>query len=388
MIHRTSSEKLASLARKFPIIGIIGPRQVGKTTLVKEFIKKISKESIYLDMEKPSDLEKLIDPELFLSSNKEKCVVIDEIQNKPELFPLLRAMIDENRVALRYIILGSASPELLRQSSQSLAGRIAYLELFPFNLIELNQHSELNKHHLLGGFPESILSENEQDSWEWLDNFIGTYVNRDLPQLGLRVDSITLRRLWEMIAWLNGNIINYQMIGKSLDLTIPTINSYISFFENAFLVRRLHPYHINMKKRLVKSPKIYLNDTGVLHRLLRIGDYNQLLGHTSVGASWEAYVINQLFSIKNNDIDLYFYRTHNGAEVDLVFVNALKPIATVEIKFTSTPRPSKGQINCINDLGTNKNYIVTPFSDDYLVKENIRVCSLVHFLRYYLPDLL
>jgi len=387
MIYRSSTEKLENLARKFPVVGIIGPRQVGKTTLVKEFLKKITKDSIYLDLEKTSDLEKLQDPELFLSNNKERCVVIDEIQNKPELFSLLRALVDEHRVPLRYIILGSASPELLRQSSQSLAGRIAYLELSPFNFMEIKYNIDLNNHHLLGGFPESILSETKEDSWEWLDNFITTYINRDLPQLGLRANSVTVRRLWEMIAWLNGNMLNYQMIGKSLDLTIPTINLYISFFENAFLVKKLQPFYHNMKKRLVKSPKIYLTDTGVLHKLLRISDYNQLLGHTSVGASWEAYVINQIYSLKSSDFELYFYRTHNGAEVDLVFVKALQPIATAEIKFTSTPHPNKGLINCINDLGTDKNYIITPYSDDYLARQNIRVCNLKDFLEQYLDKM-
>jgi len=387
MIYRSSTEKLENLARKFPVVGIIGPRQVGKTTLVKEFLKKITKDSIYLDLEKTSDLEKLQDPELFLSNNKERCVVIDEIQNKPELFSLLRALVDEHRVPLRYIILGSASPELLRQSSQSLAGRIAYLELSPFNFMEIKYNIDLNNHHLLGGFPESILSETKEDSWEWLDNFITTYINRDLPQLGLRANSVTVRRLWEMIAWLNGNMLNYQMIGKSLDLTIPTINLYISFFENAFLVKKLQPFYHNMKKRLVKSPKIYLTDTGVLHKLLRISDYNQLLGHTSVGASWEAYVINQIYSLKSSDFELYFYRTHNGAEVDLVFVKALQPVATAEIKFTSTPHPTKGLLNCIEDLGTDKNYIITPYSDDYLARQNIRVCNLKDFLEQYLDKM-
>lgn len=387
MINRSITEKLDKLSWNFPVVAIIGARQVGKTTLAKAFMKGLPKESVYLDLEKHSDLEKLRDAQLFLTNNREKCIVIDEIQNKPELFPLLRALVDEHRVPVRFIILGSASPELLRQSSQSLAGRIAYLELTPFNFNEVKQNTEIQRHHLLGGFPESILAEKEEDSWEWMENFITTYVNRDLPHLGLRVNPIILRRLWEMIAWLNGNILNYQLIGKSLDLTIPTINSYISFFESAFLVRKLQPFHYNMKKRLVKSPKIYLTDTGVLHELLRIKDYNQLLGHTSVGASWEAYVLNQIYSLKSNELDLYFYRTHNGAEVDLVFVKALQPIASAEIKFTSTPHPAPGMINCIEDLNTEMNFIITPFSDDYPAKDNIRVCSLPVFLEKYLPEI-
>ncbi|MBN3035952.1 MAG: ATP-binding protein [Bacteroidales bacterium] len=387
MVDRILSKRLEYLTGKFPVVGIIGPRQVGKTTLAKEFLKTITKSSLYLDLEKTSDIDKLRDPELFLSNNSEKCIVIDEIQNKPELFPLLRALVDEHRVPLRYIILGSASPGLLRQSSQSLAGRIAYLELCPFNFIEIKNITDVKRHHLFGGFPESLLSEKAEDGWLWLENFINTYIYRDLQQLGLKADAAILRRLWEMMAWLNGNMLNYQLIGKSLDLSGPTISTYISFFENAFLVRKLQPFHYNIKKRLVKSPKIYLNDTGILHKLLRISDYDQLLGHTSVGASWEAYVVNQIYSLLTKDLELFFYRTHNGAEVDIVFVKALQPVATAEIKFTSMPHPSKGLINCIQDLNSANNYIITPFSDDYLTSANIRVCSLPVFLEKYLDGI-
>jgi predicted AAA+ superfamily ATPase len=387
MISRPIEERLGKLAEYFPAIGIIGPRQVGKTTLVKEFIKKIGKKSIYLDMELSTDADKLKDPEIFLKQNQDHCVVIDEIQNKPELFPLLRALIDQNRVPLRFIILGSASPQLLKQSSESLAGRISYLLLNPFNYAEINGIKSLEDHHFWGGFPDAILAGKREVASNWTDNFIRTYTERDLPLFGLNVEPNTIRRLWEMISWNNGNLLNLNSIGKSLGLNYHTVNHYINFFENTYLVRRLQPFHFNLKKRLVKSPKVYLTDTGILHRLLRISDYNQLLGHTSIGSSWEAYVINQIFSLKSDDFDLYFYQTHNGAEVDLVFVKALIPIATVEIKFTSTPHPAKGLINCTEDLKTDKNFIVTPFSDDYPAKENIQVCSLPVFLEKYLPEI-
>ncbi len=387
MISRTIEKRLERLTQHFPAIGIIGPRQVGKTTLIKEFIKRIDKKVLYLDMELSTDADKLRDPEIFLTQNQEACVVIDEIQNKPELFPLLRALIDQNRVPLRFIILGSASPQLLRQSSESLAGRIAYLLLNPFNYTEINRVKSLKDHHFWGGFPNAILADNTVVASNWTDNFIRTYTERDLPLFGLNAEPVTIRRLWEMIAWNNGNLLNLNSLGKSLGINYHTVNRYINYFENAYLIRRLQPFYFNLKKRLVKSPKIYLTDTGILHRLLRISDYNQLMGHTSIGSSWETYVINQIFSLKTDDFDLYFYQTHNGAEVDIVFVKALIPVATVEIKFTSTPHPAKGLINCTEDLKTELNYIVTPFSDDYPAKENIQVCSLPVFLEKYLPEI-
>ena len=387
IIKRSILRKLNNYSQIFPAIGIVGPRQVGKTTLVKEFIKTIDKKAIYLDLELPTDLDKLKDPEIFLTQNINNCVVIDEVQNKPELFPLLRALIDQQKEPLRFIILGSANPQLLRQSSESLAGRIGYLELDPFNYTEIKDRCTIQHHHFIGGFPNAVLATQSEQSSIWIENLIRTYVERDLQLFGISADPSLIRRLWEMLAWTNGSLINLESLSKSLSVSYHTVNRYIGFFENAYLVRKLLPFHYNMKKRLVKSPKIYLTDTGILHKLLRISDYNQLLGHTSVGASWEAYVINQIHSLKNSDFDLYFYRTHNGAEVDLVFVKALQPVATAEIKFTSTPHPTKGLLNCIEDLGTVKNYIITPFSDDYLAKENIRVCNLPVFIEKYLQEL-
>lgn len=387
IIQRFALERLKSFSEVFPAVGIIGPRQVGKTTLVKEFQKILGKETVYLDLELITDLDKLKEPQIFLSQYDSKCVILDEIQLKPDLFPLLRALIDQHRVPCRFIILGSASPKLLRQSSESLAGRIAYLELQPFSFPEIENLKTIEDHHFLGGFPDAILPDSIETGKFWLDNFIRTYTEKDLPLYGLTADPIITRRLWEMLAWVNGNVLNLNSLGKSLSLSYHTIDKYIKYLENTFLIHRIQPFHYNLKKRLVKTPKIYIRDTGILHRLLRLNDYDQLLGHAALGGSWEAYVIEQINGLKHPDLDLFFYRTHNKAEVDLVFVKGLQPVATAEIKFSSSPGPEKGLINCIEDLKTKRNFIITPQSDDYLAKENIRVCSLPVFLKKYLDEI-
>jgi len=384
IIPRYALQTLKELSKSFPTIGIIGPRQVGKTTLAKEFQKDLELESIYLDLELIADLNKLTEPELFLTQHMDKCVIIDEIQLKPDLFPLLRALIDQNRRPCRYIILGSASPQLLRQSSESLAGRIAYMELQPFTYPEIAGKKDLETHHFLGGFPDALLSSSVESSKAWLENFIRTYCERDLPLYGLSANPTVIRRLWEMLAWINGNLLILNSLGKSMGLSYHTVGRYIDYLENTFLISRLQPYHYNVKKRLVKTPKVYIRDTGILHRLLRLSDYDQLLGHIALGASWESFVIEQIKGNKHPDLDLHFYRTHNGAEVDIVFVRGLKPAATAEIKFTSSPSADKGLIFCIDNLKTSANFIITPHSDDYPVKENIRACSLEVFLDKYL----
>jgi uncharacterized protein len=387
MIHRNLIDQVEKAAAIFPVVAILGPRQVGKTTLVKEYIKTLSKPSIYLDLEKPADYQQMDQPEIFFNLYKESCIVIDEIQNKPEIFGIMRSVIDQERVPLRFIILGSAAIALLQQSSQSLAGRIGYLELTPLNLAELKYPEELQKHHFLGGFPIAWLSEDEESGKLWLDNFIETYISRDLPLLGLKVFPATIRRLWEMLAWQNGGLVNYSEISKSIGLSNNTIHNYLDFMERAYLIRRLYPFSVNMKKRLVKAPKLYLSDTGILHRLLRLVNYSQLLGFPGLGASWEAYVINQIYSLKLSDHELYFYRTHHGAESDLVITKGIQPVACVEIKFSDAPAIPKGFLNCIEDLGTNKNFIISPLAEDRLARHDIRICSLKVFLKEYLPSL-
>jgi len=385
ILTRTLEADLLELTKYFPVIGVVGPRQCGKTTLVKQIAPDLEDDFIYLDLERSSDLDKLQDAELFLTHQKDKCVILDEIQRLPELFPLIRSLVDDDRERLRYILLGSASPKLLRQSSESLAGRIAYIELSPFNYLEIEAHKSLNEHHFFGGFPNSILASSHKAAQLWMNNFIRSYIERDLPALGFPASTNTLRKLLEMIAWSSGNLLNYANLSKSLGVSNHTLKSYIDLLEDAFIIRRLQPFSFNQKKRLVKSPKIYIRDTGILHRLLRLNSFDQLMGHPILGNSWESYVLEQIDSLKSDDIDLYFYRTSAGAEVDIVLVKALKAIATIEIKYSTKVSAERGMMNCIADLETDNNFIITPISDDYPVRNNVQVCNIEVFLKKYLP---
>jgi predicted AAA+ superfamily ATPase len=385
IIRKHFIDRLRELSVIFPVVGIIGPRQSGKTTLIKEFAKDIIKPVIYLDLEIPSDLAKLGEAELFLKTADKSCVIIDEVQRRPDLFPLLRALTDQNRTQLRYIILGSATPELLRQSSESLAGRIAYLELTPFNLLEINQQISLKDHHFFGGFPEAILNISSGNLW--LDHFITTYLERDLPLLGLSASSILMRKLWEMVAWTNGNLLNSSELARSLAVSYHMVNRYIDYLENAFLVHRLRSYSLNIKKRLVRAPKIYIRDTGILHRLLGLSDFEQLSGHPKLGSSWEAYVLNQILSCKDNKLDIHFFRSHAGAETDLVLVRSGVPVATAEIKYTSSPNVSRGFRNCIEDLKTKNNYIIIPKDEDYPAGRDVMITGIKVFLEKYLKEI-
>ena len=387
LVKRKISNKVEEYCRIFPVVAIVGPRQAGKTTFVKDFATTLNRPYIYLDLEKPSDLDKLDNAQYYFSEYRDRCIIIDEIQNRPGLFEVIRAIVDENRENGRFIVLGSAGPELLKQSSESLAGRIGYIELGPFSHSELKENYVLKRHHFYGGFPLSYLPVHRRSSIIWLDNFIKTYLERDIPLLGLKANPRLIRRLWEMLAWQTGSLLNYNSIARSLGVSNHTINSYIDFLENAFMITRLYPYFFNIKKRIVKSPKIYIRDTGILHRLLRLNDYEQLLGNPLLGQSWETFVVSQIQLEKPDDIDLFFYRTHAGAEVDLVFVKGLKPVALAEIKFSLSPGTSRGFISVIETLGLKNNFTITPHSEDYKTRKNIRVCGVDGFIGKYLDEL-
>ncbi|MBN1927113.1 MAG: ATP-binding protein [Prolixibacteraceae bacterium] len=386
MITRRIKNEIYESLDFFPVVSIIGPRQVGKTTLAKQLMSEFPKTCIYLDLEMQSDLYKLNDAELFLSQHADYLVVIDEVQNKKELYPQIRGLIDQKREPARFLLLGSASPELIRHSSESLAGRIAYHKLNPFDLNEIPESISQNDLWIKGGFPDALLTKKSKLSHRWMDNFINTYLNRDLIQLGLNASSKTIRNLWNMMAHLNGQLLNATTISNSLGVTTPTVKRYIDFLEEAFLLRSLHPYHWNISKRLVKAPKIYLADTGVLHHLLGISDLNDLSGNPIIGNSWEAFVINQVIALLPDNIDINFYRTYQGAEVDLVFTRGMQVVASAEIKYSNSPQLTKGNIQAFDDLKAPNNYIITPSSDDYLFKERVRVCSLKTFLNQYLPS--
>ncbi|RLD70589.1 MAG: ATPase [Bacteroidetes bacterium] len=380
IIERKQKQQILDLLGYFPVVGIVGPRQVGKTTLAKSLINKLERKTIYIDLEYPEDLNKLTDPVLFFQQNTDKCIIIDEVQRKPDLFPVLRSIIDQKREAGRFILLGSASPEMIRDTSESLAGRIAYIELSPFNLPEINKLFTYDKHWFFGGFPNALLAPNPKLSKIWLQQFVQTYIERDLPMLGFPGSPQITSRLWQMLAHYNGNLWNATSFANALDISVPTVNRYIDFFEEAFLIRRLQPWGVNAKKRLVKSSKIYIRDTGLLHYLAGISDFNNLQGNMLIGSSWENYVIEQIYQLLPSDFKMYFYRTQAGAEADLIIVKGIEPIYCIEIKYSSNPKVSKGLMNVIKDLETKKNYIITPISDTYSINEFVTVTNLQTFI--------
>ena len=270
-------------------------------------------------------------------------------------------MVDLKREASRFIILGSASPDLIRNSSESLAGRIAYIELTPFNLTEINTQSDYNKLWLRGGYPDAFLAKKSEFVEQWHYNYIKTYIERDLPNLGLNTDKNILIKLLQMISHIQGDIINYNNLAKSLGLSSNTIKKYISFFESAFIIRLLQPYHTNIKKRLIKSPKIYIRDSGILHYLQNINEKEDLYGNPILGNSWEGFVIEQITELLPNKYQYYFYRTHDGSECDLVITKSQKTIVSIEIKYSSSPKLTRGSFYAFSDLNAKENYVITQY---------------------------
>ncbi|WP_231425411.1 ATP-binding protein [Pedobacter sp. Leaf250] len=384
IVTRNLAQQLRDRLKKSPAIAILGPRQVGKTTLAKQ----LEDHYIYLDMENPRDIAKLQDAYTFLENLEDQTVIIDEVQLLPELFSLLRPLIDAKRTPGRFILLGSASPELVKGVSESLAGRISYNELSPIGLTELPKSIGYEEHWFRGGFPESLLSETGDLSKAWIDDFIVSYVERDLAKMfGVDLAPTLLRNFWSMLAHLNGNLFNGESFARSLGVSAPTVNRYLDFLEGGYLIRRLQPLFVNAKKRLVKSPKTYIRDTGILHRLLNIPSYNELFGNPAIGASWEGYVIEQIYQLKTKQTELFFYRTQTGAECDLVLVQGIKPLACIEIKLSNAPTVSKGFISCAKDLEPKYKYIITPKSETYKTSNEITVTNLEHFLVKIFPEI-
>ena len=369
---------IQGLLEDFPAVGILGARQVGKTTAVKSLLE--IDELVYLDLESDVDQAKLTDPGLFLRNNADKCIVLDEVQYRQDLFPLLRAIIDEDRRPGRFILLGSASPVLLRKSADSLAGRIAYHRMNPLGLPEVG-YDKLNQLWIRGGFPNAFKSRSDSASHTWRQQFIKSYIERDLPSLGLDTNTRTLTNFLRMLSASVGQIWNASMFSKSLGITAPTVKRYLDFLEQAFLIRVLEPYHVNVKKRLVKSPKVYYADTGILHTLQQIVDFDALSGLPILGNSWENYVIGEILKVLPDDYEPYFYRTHEGAEIDLLLVKNQQPAIGIEIKYSNAPKLTKGFLNAIADVGTTSNFIITPGSDRFAVHEQIEVISLAGFLQ-------
>lgn len=378
MLDRSLMPTVSKYIGAFPVVALLGPRQCGKSTLAKEVIKK-SDEWIYLDLERPSDLRKLDDAEYFFNTIGEKRVCIDEVQLRPELFPVLRSIIDENRRAGMIFLLGSASPELLRQGSETLAGRISFLELTPFTLREVQDNISYRKHWCDGGFPPSSLEEDSELSFIWRQSFIRTFVERDIRALGVQLSPEQLIRLFTMCAHLQGQLFNVTNLSKALEISRPTINSILDILQNTFMLRKLEPYEANVKKRLVKKPKIYIRDSGILHTLLGIESIEELMGNPHFGNSWEGYCIENIIT-QHNGWKSYFYRTSHGAEMDLVLTRGMKTIA-IEIKSSLAPNLTKGFYNAIDDIEPDKTFVVIPEGDSYELKGDITVISLSEFMQ-------
>ena len=375
MIERRLYNKIQASMKAYPVVGIIGSRQAGKTTLAKMVRDTIKKKSIYLDLELPSDQDKLFEPELYLGQFADSVVIIDEIQRLPSLFPLLRALVDQRRVGGRFLILGSASPDLIRHASESLAGRIIYHELTPLNLEEIG-YEEVNRLWLRGGYPLSYLAKSNDASFTWRDSFIKTYLEMDIPQLGIHVPSAQLRRFWTMLAHSHAQLWNANRIAGSMGLSAPTIRRYLDILEDTFIVRQLQPYHANLKKRLIKSPKVYIRDSGLLHSLLRIRTLKDLQDHPSAGSSWEGLVIEQALGILPEGWQAFFYRTSAGGEIDLLLLDDKnKPIA-IEIKYSAGVRVSRGFWNAFEDLSCTRGFVIYAGEEFYPITKNVYALPL------------
>lgn len=383
MIHRQHIlKKLTLLSKEFPVIALLGPRQVGKTTLVKEYTDKLRKEVVHLDMERAADRNQLADPELFFAAHRDTVVVIDEVQLMPVLFSVLRPEVDALRKNGRFILTGSASPDLVKGVSESLAGRIAFIDLPPINTTEADAaHIAMSKHWFRGGFPLALTAKSNDSFMRWSENFVRSYVERDLSMLfGAGISPQLARNFWNMLAISNGNIWNAEAMSRSLGVSGPTVNRYLDFLEGAFLLRKLPAWYINAKKRLVKAPKVYIRDSGILHFLTHVPDIRSLAKHPIVGASWEGYVIEEICKALPYSVKPYYYRTHHGAEVDLVLVKGIVPVACIEIKYGLAPKVKEGFYNCVADLGTSHNYIIYPGTEVYSNSANSETLPLDVFL--------
>lgn len=369
MIKRLLENLVKESLSQFPVVGIIGCRQVGKTTLAKAISEEL-KNAIYLDLELPSDIARLHDPELYLSQFSDKLIIIDEIQRMPELFQIIRALIDKNRTSKRFLILGSASPQLIKKASETLAGRIIYHELNPLNVEEVG-FEHIWRLWLRGGLPLSFLSANDSESLKWREAFIRTYLERDIPQLGIRIPSTNLRRFWTMISHLHGQLWNASQVAKSLGLSAPTVRNYLDILTDTFVVRQLLPFHINIKKRLTKSQKVYIRDSGLLHALLRIESFDDLQGHPVVGRSWEGFIIEQISSLLPENTPIYFYRTSAGAEIDLVIFDKKNRPIGIEIKYSLAPKLDKGFSVAFEDLSCKKGFVIYPGEEYYPLRKNV-----------------
>jgi len=373
MFNRIAHQKIADHLQWSPAVGILGPRQIGKTTLAKTFAAQ-SSNSIYLDLDTAQARARLVNPSAFFQANRHRLVILDEIQNQPELLSELRGEIDLDRRPGRFLLLGSASFKLLKQS-QSLAGRLSLVDMSPLLLSEIYQtFNDTQTLWVRGGFPNSYLAKSVNASWDWRAALIRHFLNTDLPGLGITVEPQLMYRFWRMVAHLHGQMFNASSVATSLGISASSTGRYLDHLCDALMVRRLEPYFINLGKRLVKSPKVYVRDSGLLHSLLGIREVNDLLGHPSTGASWEGFVIEQIAAHLPEGALMSFYRTAAGAELDVIVEMGRRKLG-FEVKFSSSPKVTKGFWQACEDVGVDAAYIVAPVEAGWVVQDKVEVIS-------------
>jgi predicted AAA+ superfamily ATPase len=388
MIKRRLRKKLLRGLKTTPVVAILGPRQVGKTTLAFQIDEQISKETVYLDLESDADFNKLTDAEAFLERFDDTLLIIDEVQRKPDLFRLMRGIIDGRKrrgeTSGQFLLLGSASRDLLQNSAETLAGRIRYLELTPFMCNELRENYKLSfeveELWLRGGFPDSYLAESNEESWQWRSNFISTYMERDLPLMGVGIPPTQLKRFWKMLSHYNGNQVNLSELGRSLELTHPTIKRHLDTLTDFYMVRQLQPWSGNIKKRLVKKPKIYFRDSGILHSLMNTYSMDALLSHPGVGASWEGFVIENILALLDDRWSFSYYRTATQVEIDLVLETPDNEIWAIEIKRKSAPKPGRGFYEACNDIKATHKWLINANDERYPLPHDVEVIGLLEFI--------
>lgn len=373
MFPRLAAHRIDRALARSPAVAILGPRQVGKTTLARG-ASAAHPGSVFLDLETAADQAKLADPARFLASRRDRFVVLDEVQNAPGLFSELRAEIDADRRPGRFLLLGSASFRLLRQS-QTLAGRLEVVDMAPLLLPEVARRFEdIERLWVRGGFPGSYTALEDDDAWQWRQDFVRHFLNVDLPALGIGVDPPSMGRFWRMLAHLHGQLLNASALSRSLGVSAPTVNRWLDHLIDALVVRRLEPWHTNLGKRLVKSPKVYLRDAGLLHALLGIRDADALAGHPAAGASWEGFVVEQVCARLPAETPACFYRTAAGAEMDLVIELAGRRIG-IEAKLSSSPTVTRGFWQACEDVGVHEAWVVAPVREGWPIGDRARVVS-------------
>lgn len=388
MITRDLQKNLSNALQNMPVVAILGPRQVGKTTLALSIAESLDKTTSYVDLESDADFNKFVDAESYLKRFDGQLMIIDEVQRKPDLFRVLRGIVDERKRkgerSAQFLLLGSASRDLLQQSSETLAGRIRYLELTPFTAVELhnslNTNFDLEQLWMRGGFPDSYLSTSDIESWQWRNDFISTYLERDLPIMGVGIASTQMKRFWQMLAHYNGNQVNFSELGRSLELSHTSVKTYLDVLTDFYMVRQLQPWSGNIKKRLVKTPKIYIRDSGILHALMQVSDIEVIFSSPHIGASWEGFVVENILNQLDNRWRATYYRTATQVEIDLVLETPKNEIWAIEIKRASAPKLGRGFYEACQDIQATKKFIVNALPDRYPMSHGVEVMGLLEFL--------